>query len=205
MLGCRLATADDDARHYTTVAEVRSIFPCGYIFDRDHLEVIQRLPAGVLLPKGGTCAASSYVAVPTGRDRQRGTVTMVRKYTLGDTLLGMLRSLFNGTGMNHGATMRQINAAHDERQRRELNRGFGDGTVGGNKDWEAPFHAAARDGRPVTVSFGRGANRRGELLICDGHVDLTTFYGNKKLRVVKGHDHFLADGAYAANRGKYRG
>lgn len=125
----------------------------------------------------------------------------MRKYTLGDALLGMLRSLFNGTGMNHGATMRQINAAHDERERRQK---FGTGASGGDSSWEPPFHATTRDGRPVTVSFGKGS-RKGQTLICDGHVDFHTFYNDKRTRVVKGHDHFLADGSFGADRSKYHG
>ena len=127
----------------------------------------------------------------------------MRKYTLGDTLLGMVRSLFNGTGMNQGATMREIRAAHDERQRRQQ---FGTGApgAGGDRSWEPPFHATTRDGRPVTVSFGRGS-RTGQTLICDGHVDFHTFYNDKKTRVVKGHDHYLKDGSFGADREKYHG
>lgn len=99
--------------------------------------------------------------------------------------------------MNPIETARQINIAHDERV-------FGVGTQGGDRNWEPPFHGTTRDGRRVTVSFGRGS-RKGETLICDGHVDLNTFYGNRKLKIVKGHDHFAADGSAAKDRGKYTG
>jgi hypothetical protein len=129
---------------------------------------------------------------------------MRRRPNMRDNLVGMFRSVRNGTSMNPLSTMREINIAHDERVASERNSAFGAGTVGGNRNWEAPFHATTREGRLVTVSFGKGT-RAGETLICDGHVDLDTFYGNKNLRIAKGHDHFDATGSYAAKRGKYRG
>lgn len=127
---------------------------------------------------------------------------MRRRPNMRDNLIGMARSIRNGTPMNPLATMREINAAHDERVTRERDNQFGTGAVGGDRNWEPPFHAATRDGQLVTVSFGRGP-RQGQTLICDGHVDFNTFYGNRAARIVKGHDHFLTDGASAADRGKY--
>lgn len=129
----------------------------------------------------------------------------MRKYSLADTLIGSLRSLLHGTGMNPAAGMKEIAAVHDERMRRERNNAFGNGQIGGDqRNWQPPFHATTKDGRPVTVSFGKGS-RTGNTLICDGHVDFSTFYGNRSLQIVKGHDHFLNDGSYGANRGKYNG
>ncbi|WP_124258654.1 hypothetical protein [Rhodococcus ruber] len=99
----------------------------------------------------------------------------------------------------------RIKAGRKEAERRERERQFGNGDVYGDRNWSAPVHAATRDGRPVTVSFGQGP-RAGETLICDGHVGVTEFYERKR-DGQKGHDHYLVDGRPAndIDRGRYLG
>lgn len=122
-----------------------------------------------------------------------------RRITPGDWLRGVKYSMRNRTLMNPFQTQRFINAAHDERVANEREN-FGTGEEGGDKHWTPPVHGATRDGRPVTISFGKG-KREGETLVCDGHVPMGTFY----TRAVpgKGHDHYLVDGKPAKDRGRF--
>ncbi len=102
--------------------------------------------------------------------------------------------------MNPIRTQQIINAVHDDRIRNDMERSFGTGTVGGDRNWTPPVHGSTRSGKPVTVSFGQGP-RNGQTLICDGHVTMREFYA--RARNGKGHDHYLADGRPAG--GRYRG
>ncbi len=77
-----------------------------------------------------------------------------------------------------------------------------------------PIHATDEGGNDVTVSFGKSVDegastdRSGETLICDGHVDASTFYERDDYGHSIGHDHFMSDGSPAGNygdRGAYTG
>lgn len=100
----------------------------------------------------------------------------------------------------------RVAAGRKERARRAAeaarNDAFGNGEIGGDRNWAPPIHCTTADGRPVTVSFGTGS-RQGQTLACDGHVNMTQFYGNAKAG--KGHDHYFVDGTIAskADRGRY--
>jgi hypothetical protein len=106
--------------------------------------------------------------------------------------------------MNPLATKREIEAARGERLTEEEYSQFGDGETAGSRNWDPPVYATTADGHQVTVSFGRGT-RKGQTLICDGHVSMSTFY--KSSKAGKGHDHYLVDGTRASKdeRGRYGG
>ncbi len=95
----------------------------------------------------------------------------------------------------------RVSAGMKEHSRRLAQERFGSGESHGDRNWSAPVHATQRDGRPVTVSFGRGP-RDGETLICDGHVGASEFYEYAR-DGAKGHDHYLIDGSPANDRGRY--
>jgi len=99
------------------------------------------------------------------------------------------------------ATGRQIRAARDQRVAAERDIQFGSGEAYGDKSWSEPLHATTKDGRAITVSFGRGG-REGHTLICDGHVSSASFYDNHS-DGKKGHDHYFVDGRPAADRARY--
>lgn len=119
-------------------------------------------------------------------------------YDLGCEILGDPHGGYLGSTL--AERMARVNAGRKEARRRELNAEFGTGEVACDDHWTPPVHATTRDGKPVTVSFGRGP-RAGQTLICDGHVDLATFY--EKRAGGKGHDHYLVDGKAANDRGRY--
>lgn len=129
-------------------------------------------------------AAEKREAQPTFLDQVQGMGRVVRH----EGLAG---------GMSPLAIRRAAKQVRSERGSRQRF-GAGDGT-GGDRNWTSPVHGTTRDGRPVTVSFGQGP-RAGETLICDGHVDMATFY-NKRVGG-KGHDHYVVDGG-GADRGRY--
>lgn len=70
---------------------------------------------------------------------------------------------------------------------------FGNGEVGGDKSWDQPVHATDGNGNPITISFGRG-NNTGQNLVQSGHVDGTSFYGDKEKGIKPGHDHYDKQG-----------
>lgn len=117
-----------------------------------------------------------------------------RKISVGDWLRGAGQSLRDGQGMNPLATNRYVNAAHDARIAQEREDAFGTGENGGDRHWTEPVHAATLDGRPVTISFGRGG-RAGQTLVADGHIGFADFY--RRGKAGKGHDHYLVDGTVA--------
>lgn len=80
---------------------------------------------------------------------------------------------------------------------------FGDGETYGNRNWTPPVYGSTSSGHDVTVSFGLGP-RDGEALIASDHLDRVDFYGDKKLRVKKHHDHYDAYGNLVSDRGSYR-
>lgn len=132
-------------------------------------------------------AAEKKATQPTFLDQVRGSGRVIRHQGLAG-------------GMSPLAIRRAAKQVRAERVARE---GFGTGGVGGDRNWTSPVHGTTRDGRAVTVSFGTGS-RRGQTLICDGHVDMRTFY--EKRRDGKGHDHYLVDGRSAGthgDRGRY--
>lgn len=86
---------------------------------------------------------------------------------------------------------------YDSRKRDRRN--FGNGQVGGDRNWHPPVHGTTASGRKVTFSEGRGP-RDGETLISRGHVGMDRFYGKSG---DKGHDHFGKNGEPHADRGKY--
>lgn len=115
-------------------------------------------------------------------------------------------SLQRGTIMNPFKTQSLINAVSDERTGRgrltKHKKNFGTGTTaGGNANYTAPVHGTTLDGRPVTISFGRG-EKFNQTLVCDGHVDMQTFYARRTSHT--GHDHFLVDGKIASKRDVHR-
>jgi hypothetical protein len=116
--------------------------------------------------------------------------------SFGDNLKGTWRSLISGTGMRPGMTWRHVRNAQAEREQKQA---FGTGEVGGDRSWTQPVHATTQDGRPVTISFGKGS-REGQTLVCDGHVNRDTFYQLAK-DGKKGHDHYLVDGRPAGRHG----
>ncbi len=130
-------------------------------------------------------AAEKKAAQPTALDQLRGAGRVIRQQGLAG-------------GMSPLAIRRAAKGVRAER-------GFGTGEgSGGNSGWTSPVHGTTLDGRPVTVSFGTGARTAGHTLICDGHVDMRTFYD--KRHDGKGHDHYLVDGRPAGrhgDRGRY--
>lgn len=121
----------------------------------------------------------------------------------GDQLEGMWRSLIGGTSLRPGMTWQHIRNAQAEREARdERDRLFGSGEVGGNRNWSPPVHATRADGRPITISFGKGP-RQGHVLVADGHItSMSAFYGTAKEG--KGHDHLLPDGRVASRVDRHR-
>lgn len=95
----------------------------------------------------------------------------------------------------------QASREQAKRQRvADMAKRFGDGTVGGDRKWLPPVYALmASDGRPVTISFGRGS-RSGESLVADGHIGMKEFYQRGRV----GHDHFLKDGRVASKVDRHR-
>ena len=77
------------------------------------------------------------------------------------------------------------------------------GETYGNRNWTPPVYGSTSSGHDVTVSFGLGP-RDGEVLIASDHLDRVDFYGDKKLRVKKHHDHYDAYGNLVSDRGSYR-
>lgn len=126
-------------------------------------------------------------------------------YKWSDSFKGQWRSLRNGTGGSFSATLSEINKVKKEREAAEKDLLFGDGEQYGNENWEPPVHATTLDGKPVTVSFGKG-RRAGHTLIADGHVTRTSFYDNHR-DGLPGHDHYLVDGAIGSrkDRNRYQG
>lgn len=116
-----------------------------------------------------------------------------RKISAGDWVKGAAQSIRNGTAGNPLATQRLVNAAADQRAGRET--GFGTGEVGGDANWTAPVWGATLAGSPVTIAFGKGT-RAGDTLICDGHVQMSEFYANRKTGL--GHDHYTVGGKIAS-------
>ena len=114
---------------------------------------------------------------------------------LQDGLIGAMRSIRNGTAMSFWATNKEIRRARDERVRRE---GFGAGEegFGGDNSWTPPVYATLDNGRPITISYGRGS-RKGHYLVADGHIPFGIFYNTA---AEQGHDHFR-DGTIIADRG----
>lgn len=124
--------------------------------------------------------------------------------SLTDNLKGMWRSIIGGTALQPGKTFKHIRNAQAERLRNDaFGMGYPDGS-GGSENYAKPVHAATRDGKPVTVSFGRGP-MEGHTLIVDGHMsDMSKFYDIAR-DGLKGHDHYLPDGGHAGgiDRGRH--
>lgn len=80
----------------------------------------------------------------------------------------------------------------------DKNTEFGNGEVGGDRNYTPPIHGETKPGDDVTFSQGIGKND-GDTLITDGHVDARTFYDDKK------HDHFKPNGDAWRDRGAYTG
>lgn len=81
-----------------------------------------------------------------------------------------------------------------------------DGPNNGRMDsnFGPPIHGTDREGRDVTVSFGReGRGREGHTLISDGHQSSSDFWGRDSSGE-KNHDHADGKGGYN-DRGKYSG
>lgn len=113
-----------------------------------------------------------------------------RNITWGDVGKGLLLHLRSGRRMS---ARKCVRAAYDERC-------FGDGEVYDNRMFDAPIHATTEDGRRITVAFGKpGTGRAGHMLVADGHVSGSSFYGNTR---PKGHDHLGPDGVLHADRGR---
>ena len=91
---------------------------------------------------------------------------------------------------------RAVQKAEPQAWRTYSQNAFGNGEIGGGRDWEPPVHATATDGTPVTVSYGRG-NRAGHQLVCRGHVSMEEFYAK-----ASGHDHYGPNGELYADRGR---
>ncbi len=87
-----------------------------------------------------------------------------------------------------------------KRERKEARRNFGNGEVGGDRNWDPPIHGQTVEGRNVTFSQGKG-RREGETLISGGHKNMDGFYGKAG---DKGHDHRGAEGQPYGDRGKWR-
>ncbi|HVV71957.1 MAG TPA: hypothetical protein VHI52_10730 [Verrucomicrobiae bacterium] len=117
-----------------------------------------------------------------------------RKVSAGDWLRGAAASMRNGTASNPFATQKHINAAHDERMAR-MERDFGNGKVGGDRNWTSPVHGTTLEGRPVTIAFGKGV-KEGQTLVADGHIGMRAFYAKRHTGL--GHDHYLVDGTIAS-------
>lgn len=114
--------------------------------------------------------------------------------TFTDTLRGYGRVL-RRDGLAGGMSPFKIRKAAKQ-VRAERAFGSGDERSGGNRNWTPPVHATTSNGRPITVSFGRGA-RSGDYLVADGHVGMSSFYSVAK---AQGHDHF-AGGRIVKDRG----
>ena len=122
------------------------------------------------------------------------------KRDMGDQVRGSIKYGPSTSYRHNKAAMDAARAEREEREARYADR-FGAGEAYGDRNWSEPLHATTQDGRPVTVSFGRGP-RTGETLICDGHVSAQQFYERGK-DGLKGHDHYLVDGRPAADRARY--
>lgn len=95
----------------------------------------------------------------------------------------------------HGRSSGGARNTHRENPRTSTN--FGNGQVGGDRDWTAPVHGTTGYGQDVTVTFGQGY-RDGHTGIASGHVDGASFYGGY------GHDHYGESGQLYADRDAYK-
>lgn len=111
-----------------------------------------------------------------------------RDITWGDVGRGLVIHFKSGRSV----PMRKcVRAAYDERC-------FGNGEVYDNRMFDAPIHAVTEHGRKITIAFGKAGTRRAnDILVADGHVSSSSFYGNAR---PKGHDHLGADGVFYADR-----
>lgn len=116
------------------------------------------------------------------------------KPTNADGFKGAMRSMGRGKSKSPWAVAKEIKQAQAERE-------FGNGEVRGDRNWTPPVYGSTRDGRLVTISFGRGS-RTGQTLVCDGHVSMKVFYASNKPG--QGHDHYLVDGAIASKADRKR-
>lgn len=115
-----------------------------------------------------------------------------RDITWGDIGRGLLLHYKSGRRMS---ARKCVQAAYDERC-------FGNGEVYDNRTFNAPIHATTEGGRAITIAFGKdGTSRAGQILVADGHVSGSSFYGNCR---PKGHDHLGPDGVFHADRGRSR-
>ena len=78
-----------------------------------------------------------------------------------------------------------------------IDRNFGNGEVGGDRNWTPPVYGTTESGQPVTVSFGQGY-REGHTGIASGHVTGAEYYKKND-----GHDHYGPNGESHADRGRY--
>ena len=77
----------------------------------------------------------------------------------------------------------------------EDNRNFGNGEVGGGRNWTPPVHANVKEsGKDVTVSLGQ-MNRKNHTLISGGQEqNADQFYNKDSNNVSDGHAHFDGSG-----------
>jgi hypothetical protein len=81
----------------------------------------------------------------------------------------------------------------DRALRGSRNQDFGNGEVGGNRNWTPPTYGITDDDRPITFSLGLGP-REGETLASSGHKGILEFYDHET-----GHDHYGPDGETGRN------
>ena len=75
---------------------------------------------------------------------------------------------------------------------------FGNGEVGGDRNWTSPVYGQTTEEQDVTVSFGQGY-RDGHTGIASGHVSGSQYYNKRD-----GHDHYGPNGESHADRGAFR-